>query len=212
MEQARSTVESDWQEAEKLAREALDLNPGHPMAKTIRTLILDQKREDFHRRMCFAGAQAAERRPIWRALSRGSKRDWRSIRASRGWFSFRRPCSATCRPSAARPAAAIWKNCAAWRVKSMPRRMPRRSRRWLDECGRVAEKYPNDARNLIHREWHSASLGTAGGEPEHFDRVAPPTSESATLTFHARQSTADPAIARAKRTVQRRRRLRTRLR
>ena len=46
-EQAHSTVETDWREAEKLAREALDLNPGHPMAKTIRTLILDKKRETF---------------------------------------------------------------------------------------------------------------------------------------------------------------------
>ncbi len=47
VEQAHSIVESDWREAEKLAREALDLNPGHPMAKTIRLLILDQKRETF---------------------------------------------------------------------------------------------------------------------------------------------------------------------
>jgi hypothetical protein len=47
VEQAHSIVEGDWREAEKLAREALDLNPGHPMAKTIRTLILDQKRETF---------------------------------------------------------------------------------------------------------------------------------------------------------------------
>jgi serine/threonine protein kinase len=47
VEQAHALVETDWREAEKLAREALDLNPGHPMAKTIRTLILDQKRETF---------------------------------------------------------------------------------------------------------------------------------------------------------------------
>jgi len=47
VEQARSTVETDWQEAEKLARDALDLNPGHPMAKTIRTQILHQKREAY---------------------------------------------------------------------------------------------------------------------------------------------------------------------
>ena len=47
VEQAHATVEGDWREAEKLAREALDLNPSHPMAKTIRTLILDQKRETF---------------------------------------------------------------------------------------------------------------------------------------------------------------------
>jgi serine/threonine-protein kinase len=47
VEQARSIVESDWREAERLAREALDLNPAHPMGKTIRTLILDQKRETY---------------------------------------------------------------------------------------------------------------------------------------------------------------------
>ena len=47
VEQARAVVESDWREAEKLAREALDLNPGHPMGKTIRTLIHDQKKETF---------------------------------------------------------------------------------------------------------------------------------------------------------------------
>jgi hypothetical protein len=47
VETARAIVESDWREAEKMAREALDLNPGHPMAKTIRTLILDQKKETF---------------------------------------------------------------------------------------------------------------------------------------------------------------------
>ncbi len=47
VEQAHAVVESDWREAEKMAREALDLNPGHPMAKTIRTLIHDQKKETF---------------------------------------------------------------------------------------------------------------------------------------------------------------------
>src|ERR1700722_2954103 len=47
VEQAHSIVESDWREAGKLGPQALDLNPGHPMAKTIRTLILDQKRETF---------------------------------------------------------------------------------------------------------------------------------------------------------------------
>jgi eukaryotic-like serine/threonine-protein kinase len=47
VEHARSIVETDWQEAERLAKEALDLNPAHPMAKTIRTLILDQKKENF---------------------------------------------------------------------------------------------------------------------------------------------------------------------
>jgi hypothetical protein len=30
-----------------MAKDALDLNPAHPMAKTIKTLILDQKKETF---------------------------------------------------------------------------------------------------------------------------------------------------------------------
>ena len=47
IEQAQALVEGDWREAEKLAKEAFDLNPAHPMAKTLRTLILDQKRETF---------------------------------------------------------------------------------------------------------------------------------------------------------------------
>jgi hypothetical protein len=47
IEEAQTHVESDWREAEKLAKEAFDLNPAHPMAKTLRTLILDQKRETF---------------------------------------------------------------------------------------------------------------------------------------------------------------------
>jgi eukaryotic-like serine/threonine-protein kinase len=47
LERAHSLVETDWREAEKLSKEALDLNPAHPMAKTIKTLIHDQKKETF---------------------------------------------------------------------------------------------------------------------------------------------------------------------
>jgi eukaryotic-like serine/threonine-protein kinase len=47
VDQAQALIESDLREAEKLAKEAFDLNPSHPMAKTLRTLILDQKRELF---------------------------------------------------------------------------------------------------------------------------------------------------------------------
>ncbi|MGO8793902.1 MAG: protein kinase domain-containing protein [Candidatus Sulfotelmatobacter sp.] len=47
VEEARAKVDLDWRDAEKMAREALDLNPAHPMGKTLRTLILDQKRETF---------------------------------------------------------------------------------------------------------------------------------------------------------------------
>jgi tetratricopeptide (TPR) repeat protein len=44
VEQAHSVVETDWREAELLAKQALDLNPSHPTAKTIRSLILDRKK------------------------------------------------------------------------------------------------------------------------------------------------------------------------
>src|ERR1700733_14046084 len=47
VEHAHEIVETDWQEADKLSRQAFDLNPSHPMAKTLRTQILDQKRENF---------------------------------------------------------------------------------------------------------------------------------------------------------------------
>jgi eukaryotic-like serine/threonine-protein kinase len=45
VEQARVIAQSNWQEADRLAQQADDLNPGHPLAKTVRTLISDQKRE-----------------------------------------------------------------------------------------------------------------------------------------------------------------------
>ena len=44
VEQANSIVETDWLEAETLANQALALNPAHPTAKTIRNLIVDQKK------------------------------------------------------------------------------------------------------------------------------------------------------------------------
>jgi serine/threonine-protein kinase len=47
LEQARAIAESDWQEADRLAQQAVDLNPGHPLAKTVRMLISDQKREQL---------------------------------------------------------------------------------------------------------------------------------------------------------------------
>jgi serine/threonine protein kinase len=45
VEQARLVAEKNWQEADRLAQQAFDLNPSHPLSKTVRTLILDQKRE-----------------------------------------------------------------------------------------------------------------------------------------------------------------------
>jgi eukaryotic-like serine/threonine-protein kinase len=47
VEQARAVAEKNWQEAEQFAQQAFDLNPSHPLSKTVRTLILDQKREQI---------------------------------------------------------------------------------------------------------------------------------------------------------------------
>jgi eukaryotic-like serine/threonine-protein kinase len=47
VEQARLVAEKNWQEADQLAQQAFDLNPSHPLSKTVRTLILDQKREQM---------------------------------------------------------------------------------------------------------------------------------------------------------------------
>lgn len=44
VEQAHSIVETDWLEAETLTNQALKLNPAHPTAKSIRSLIVDQKK------------------------------------------------------------------------------------------------------------------------------------------------------------------------
>ena len=43
VEHARSVVETDWLESERLTNQALSLNPAHPTAKTILDLILDRK-------------------------------------------------------------------------------------------------------------------------------------------------------------------------
>ena len=44
VEHAQSIVETDWLEAETLTNQALGLNPAHPTAKTILSLIVDQKK------------------------------------------------------------------------------------------------------------------------------------------------------------------------
>jgi len=47
VEQARSVLETDWRTAEALAQQALELDPNHALAKSLRTLALDRKREEF---------------------------------------------------------------------------------------------------------------------------------------------------------------------
>lgn len=76
VEHAQTLVETDWREAEKVAKQAFDLNPSHPMAKTLRTLIQDQKRETFvsevvsqARKLQTAGDLAAALSRVEEALS-----------------------------------------------------------------------------------------------------------------------------------------------
>lgn len=44
VEHAQSIIATDWLEAETLTNQAIELNPVHPMAKTIRGLIVEQKK------------------------------------------------------------------------------------------------------------------------------------------------------------------------
>jgi len=45
VEWAQLLVEKDWHAAEDLIQQALDLNPGHPLARSLRTVVLDRKRD-----------------------------------------------------------------------------------------------------------------------------------------------------------------------
>ncbi len=47
LERARAVLDTDWRAAEELTQQALDLDPTHTQAKSIRTLAWDQKREEF---------------------------------------------------------------------------------------------------------------------------------------------------------------------
>src|SRR5262249_29986708 len=47
LQESRSVLESDWRLAETFVQEALDFDPGHALAKSLRTLVLDRKRNSF---------------------------------------------------------------------------------------------------------------------------------------------------------------------
>ena len=47
MEHARGTLDSDWQSAGELARQALQLDPSSAAAKSVWTLAQDRKRDEF---------------------------------------------------------------------------------------------------------------------------------------------------------------------
>ena len=59
VERARTVLETDWRAAEPLIQEALELDPGHSLAKSLRTLAQDRKREEFIQ-LCVAQARRAQ--------------------------------------------------------------------------------------------------------------------------------------------------------
>ena len=56
---AQAVLETDWRAAEPLLQEALELDPGHGLAKSLRTLAQDRKREEFIQ-LCVAQARRAQ--------------------------------------------------------------------------------------------------------------------------------------------------------
>jgi len=45
IDQARSLIDADWKSAEELVQEALELNPGHAGARSMRTVVLERKKQ-----------------------------------------------------------------------------------------------------------------------------------------------------------------------
>jgi serine/threonine-protein kinase len=69
VERARTVLETDWRAAEPLLQEALELDPSHSLAKSLRTLAQDHKREEFIQ-LCVTQARRAQvRGDIGGALS-----------------------------------------------------------------------------------------------------------------------------------------------
>ena len=61
VERAQTLLETDWRAAEPLLQEALDVDPSHSLAKSLRTLAQDRKREEFIE-LCVAQARRAQAR------------------------------------------------------------------------------------------------------------------------------------------------------
>jgi len=59
VDRARKLLDTDWRAAEPLIQEALDLDPGHGLAKSLRTLAEDRKKEEFIQ-LCVAQARRAQ--------------------------------------------------------------------------------------------------------------------------------------------------------
>lgn len=59
VKRAQTVLETDWRAAEPLLQEALELDPGHSLAKSLRTLAQDRKREEFIQ-LCVAQARRSQ--------------------------------------------------------------------------------------------------------------------------------------------------------
>ena len=56
IERAQQFAENDWQAAEALIQQAFELNPGHPLARNLQTVVLDRKRDHLVNE-CFSQAR-----------------------------------------------------------------------------------------------------------------------------------------------------------
>jgi serine/threonine-protein kinase len=59
VERARNLLDTDWRAADPLIQEALELDPGHGLAKSLRTLAQDRKKEEFIQ-LCVTQARRAQ--------------------------------------------------------------------------------------------------------------------------------------------------------
>jgi serine/threonine protein kinase/cytochrome c-type biogenesis protein CcmH/NrfG len=190
VEQAHSIVETDWREAEKLAKEALDLNPAHPMAKTIKTLILDHKKETFVEECVSQARKLQTGADLAGALSRiqeGLSSYPREPRLIQIQETVQRDLQVQRRQNRRRDAEELRK------IEGEIAGAAESGKAVLGERVRaIADKYSTDgevltlANGLLHR------LGLL--EVEREISSASPESESATLTYHTPPASASRAL------------------
>ncbi len=194
VEQAHATVESDWREAEKLAREALDLNPGHPMAKTIRTLILDQKRETFVEECVSQARKLQSAADLAGAMSRieeGLSTYPREPRLIQIQETVQRDLQTQRRQTRRRDLEELRRIDG----EIIPDADAASKQALGDRVRSVADKYPNDGEILTVANGFLHRLGLL--EVSQKNPTGSPESESATLTFHTPPvKAADSAVRR----------------
>ncbi len=190
VEQAHSTVETDWREAEKLAKEALDLNPAHPMAKTIKTLILDHKKETFVEECVSQARKLQTATDLAGALSRiqeGLSTYPREPRLIQIQETVQRDLQIQRRQARRRDVEELRRIESEIDTAADSAKPP-----WGERVRAVADKYSTDgevltlANGLLHR------LGLL--EVARDISSASPESESATLTYNTPPASASPSL------------------